>query len=854
MQKTDLNVSPYYDDFNTEDNFHRVLFRPGFSVQARELTTLQSIMQNQIERNGRHFFKEGSMIIPGQISFTVKYYAIKLQSTFNAGAIAGYLSSYEGSIITGSISGITARVVGYADATTTDSPTLYVKYLTSATNTASATSSTGASTANVTSTFVNGESIAADKTISTISSGNNSGTLLTSNATATGSSAKIEEGIYFVRGQFVRTASQRIILDKYASQPSYRVGLTVAEELITPEADTTLLDNATGSSNINAKGAHRFKVSLTLAKLDLGSADDENFIELLRLKNGSVEKLVDKTDYNIFSENIARRTFDESGNYSVRPFAVDIKESLDDGSNEGVYSSSQITDSGATPSEALASVQLDPGKAYVRGYEIETITPTFLDIEKPRTSEEFDSAITNIEVGNFTRVTNVFGSPDLSPFISGEVPLPHREIELHSVQKSSANSSSDPNAQIGLARARGFEHVSGNTALDDLTSNANRTAEFNLFLFDIRMFTTITLAGGTTRPGTSAQVTQGAKITGATSGATGFLHSGQTTDNILQLITVAGTFNVGENLISTAQPTSAQANQLLEDTSNVVLTIATITTKSFEDAKSVFMDANASAPNFVADLVLGNTLTLGGSVSMNGSNANVTGFNTTFTLDLKVGDIVTVSGAGAGGADLTAKINSISSNTAMVLGSNSATAVTTVPIVRKRSKLNDQEKNVLLRKLRKSRIKTLKTDGNSGTPQTTVTFRQQFVVTTTSSGEIVLTGGSNETFAASSNSDYTIQIITAGSAIGGSSNTAAAGDLVSLTASTTPAQTFNVSGNTLTITNAEVLGNGAKVKVIATLTKTLSAEKTKTNQPCQLVLVDADATSGVEYGTASQHK
>ena len=83
---------------------------------------------------------------------------------------------------------------------------------------------------------------------------------------------------------------------------------------------------------------------------------------------------------------------------------------------------------------------------------------------------------------------------------------------------------------------------------------------------------------------------------------------------------------------------------------------------------------------------------------------------------------------------------------------------------------------------------------------------------------------------------------------------AAAGDLVSLTASTTPAQTFNVSGNTLTITNAEVLGNGAKVKVIATLTKTLSAEKTKTNQPCQLVLVDADATSGVEYGTASQHK
>ena len=76
MQKTDLNVSPYYDDFNTEDNFHRVLFRPGFSVQARELTTLQSIMQNQIERNGRHFFKEGSMVIPGVFKYDGQYLSL----------------------------------------------------------------------------------------------------------------------------------------------------------------------------------------------------------------------------------------------------------------------------------------------------------------------------------------------------------------------------------------------------------------------------------------------------------------------------------------------------------------------------------------------------------------------------------------------------------------------------------------------------------------------------------------------------------------------------------------------------------------------------------------------------------
>ena len=64
-QKTDFNVSPYYDDFDETDNFNKTLFRPGFAVQARELTQLQSALQNQIEKHGSHIFKEGAMVIPG---------------------------------------------------------------------------------------------------------------------------------------------------------------------------------------------------------------------------------------------------------------------------------------------------------------------------------------------------------------------------------------------------------------------------------------------------------------------------------------------------------------------------------------------------------------------------------------------------------------------------------------------------------------------------------------------------------------------------------------------------------------------------------------------------------------------
>ena len=66
-QKTNLNVAPYYDDFAQDKNFYKVLFRPGYSIQARELTQLQSSLQNQIESFGKYAFKQGELVIPGDL-------------------------------------------------------------------------------------------------------------------------------------------------------------------------------------------------------------------------------------------------------------------------------------------------------------------------------------------------------------------------------------------------------------------------------------------------------------------------------------------------------------------------------------------------------------------------------------------------------------------------------------------------------------------------------------------------------------------------------------------------------------------------------------------------------------------
>lgn len=48
-QSINLNSTPYFDDFEESKNYKKVLFKPGVSLQARELTSLQSALQSQIE-------------------------------------------------------------------------------------------------------------------------------------------------------------------------------------------------------------------------------------------------------------------------------------------------------------------------------------------------------------------------------------------------------------------------------------------------------------------------------------------------------------------------------------------------------------------------------------------------------------------------------------------------------------------------------------------------------------------------------------------------------------------------------------------------------------------------------------
>ena len=239
-QNTNLNVSPYFDDFNESKNYNKVLFKPGFPVQARELTTLQSILQNQIERFGQHFFKEGSMVIPGGTFYDPDYCSVKIDPNFVNIPVRNYTQFLADNKIEiqGELSGVRATVVNRI--TSTESidgfDTLYVKYNKSGDD-------------GETRTFQNGENLITLSDISfsntSIEANNQFARCIVSDATSIGSAFSISEGVFYIRGYFVRVPTSTVILDQYTNSPSYRVGLSLNEEIVrASNTNDDLFDNA----------------------------------------------------------------------------------------------------------------------------------------------------------------------------------------------------------------------------------------------------------------------------------------------------------------------------------------------------------------------------------------------------------------------------------------------------------------------------------------------------------------------------------------------------------------------------------------------------------------------------------
>jgi hypothetical protein len=770
----DFNTEPYNDDFDEENKFHRILFRPSFAVQARELTQLQSILQNQIKRGGDHLFKQGAMIIPGQLSIDCNVSYIKLQPLYAGNAIETYLTRLEGQDVTGA-NGLQAKVIKVISASGAEPATLYVRYKNSAND-------------NTTQVFADSETITPDDALLT----SYKVQAIATASTGIGSTATIERGVYYVNGYYVLCDAQTIVLDKYTNVPTYRIGLTVDEQLITPE-DTgyeSLLDNAQNSYNYAAPGAHRYYIDLVLDKKAIDSTADVDFIELLRVDAGAIIRHTTTTEYNVLEKTLARRTYDESGNYAVRPFKIDIREHRNN--NRGAWVSSRayligdiVTSNGTTyvaknsstsinttpthtsglaydgpgstgvqweynlfpyynrgvftpanggDSSKLA-VGLEPGKAYVQGYEIEKVATEYIAVNKAREFVQVDNAIIPATVGNYVIVDNINNLPPVNSFAA--VTIYNRYVTSDGAVPTSANA-------IGTARIRGIEWHNGTIA--------SGTEQYKVFLFDVN-------------------------------------------------ITAGYTFH--------------------------------------ENAKSFYFNVSSDANlSFTADIVGDNTRLIGSVTSYTsntygtqGSGTFIQGLGTSFQTDLTVGDWVYLG-------TNRVRVTSIVSQTRIEVAS--AVNVIGVTVDEITAELKEPENTSLIYKLPYYAIKSVRSSG--GTNDTTYTVMERFTGTTSSAsgGNCTLTvTTSSGTFASAAETDnYLLMCNDSGS--GGAvvlpSAILVSDATVQFTLSDTFASqnfivigTVNKSGATLT----------EKTKTLASTTTTFTTAATATKT--ELLLGKADA-------------
>lgn len=418
---TNFNVDPYYDDFDPQKNYYRTLFKPGFAVQGRELTQIQTNLQDQIKKFGDHIFKTGSIVTGGQITIQNCNY-INIQSTYSGSDISA--NNFNEKIIVNSTGTKRAYVLkAYGANQARGEPITFI-----------ITQSYG-------DPFTDGE---------TIYTSNSDPTAITYYANAASTNAygnskafSVASGVFYYDGFFVENQPQSIAVNKYSANGNGLIGFVVSEDIIDYTEDTSLLDPAQSSSNFQAPGADRYKINLTLDSRALDSTDLTKFIELAQFSDGTPQKVIQTPIYGPIVDELARRTYDESGDYVIDNFQIALTET--------------------TSNSACVNISLGAGNAYIRGYNFKTAAPTILTVPKPREITSVNNQrvptsygyylIANNYFGNFA--SNQYDNVAILAIDTGQIPYTSTGV---------ANTNILANATIGTARIKleKFYAASGN--------------------------------------------------------------------------------------------------------------------------------------------------------------------------------------------------------------------------------------------------------------------------------------------------------------------------------------------------------------------------------------------------------
>ena len=437
-----LNVSPYFDDFAESKGFHKILFQPGVSVQARELTQLQTLLQKQIDRLGAHVLKDGSIVTGGAFDYEINVSHITVPGRLD--------KDWEESEIQGDVTGLTAFVRHVEYDSERDISLVFVRYTNSGL--------TGALT------FASGE------TCSVVGDPLRKFTLSMSDLPGSGSLFGIAEGVVFARGYLVVFPAQRIVVDENSSEATNTIGFHLIPSIVTAGEDPDLLDNAQGTTNYAAPGADRLAITAKLARLtDIDNSSISNFVDLLKLDIGRPVIDNQRSQYNVIYDELAKRTYDESGDYTVYGLGVRSREHLNTGDNEGLL----LVEDGGDSSKL--SIDVEPGLAYVRGYEVNKLVTTHIPVPKCTEFNSVNNQILNLKTGGYVLVKEAVGLPPSDQGVEVQL-LNALEARITNKIQSTVPPSG---SAIGKAKLKYLTSSSG--------TRGSPSAVYKLYLFDVVM-------------------------------------------------------------------------------------------------------------------------------------------------------------------------------------------------------------------------------------------------------------------------------------------------------------------------------------------------------------------------------
>jgi len=501
----DTRISPFYDDFDEDKNFHRILFKPGSVVQARELTQSQTILQNQIKRVGEYLFKDGDKVNGPKPSVNLDARTIRLRDTDLRGnrvnvknLLNTFVTSSELDII-GQVEfayekddpdiGDELSIVISLKKFNSENEGLfpegtellfYVDY-TDSLNKGRPNFTAVVSNDVVRSSFGSIKQFSQEIVLNSPNPNIQLGDILIHPllekkiyVTEIRSSLQLvvsdypdvnigndriefrklaccptiivlqDNATFFKDGFLIRNTVQKIVPNKNTAFPSKLIGFYVSQNLITSNDDSSLLDPAVGSENYFAPGADRLQIKLDIVSFNL---DQESRVS-------QEDNFIPLVKFNKGKIEYIKEQFSTEGTLDKK-----LAERTYDESGNYVVDPFLLNPVESDEENPNLVFSVSAGKAYVGGYQIKTIGPTEISTAKTTSTDIIEDYNVNTTQGNFIKLTNLqYGIPKFNEFQGGTIPM---FVEVHSVKNPT-----DTSTRVGFATLRNieyFSHVQGNT-------------------------------------------------------------------------------------------------------------------------------------------------------------------------------------------------------------------------------------------------------------------------------------------------------------------------------------------------------------------------------------------------------